>query len=95
MLDFRLFWDALLAVAPRPAEHAPVVGCSSVHFISHKSPDFYGDEGPVAIVDWLTSHEDLTETLHCTDAQKVDYANLKLRGEAKNWWKSRKIHLTK
>jgi len=24
----------------------------------------------------------------------VDYANLKLRGEAKNWWMSRKTHLT-
>jgi len=94
MSDFRLFWDALLAAAPRPAENAPVVGCSSIHFSGHKSPNFYGDEGPIAADDWLTSHEDLTQTLHCTDAQMVDYANLKLRGEAKNWWMSRKTHLT-
>jgi hypothetical protein len=94
MPDLRLFWDALLAAAPRPAEHAPVVGCSFIHFSKHNSPDFYGDEGPIVADDWLTSHKDLDETLHCTDAQKVDYSNLKLRGEAKNWWKSRKIHLT-
>jgi hypothetical protein len=84
MHDFRQFWDALFAAAPRPVEHAPVVGCSFVHFSRHNSSNFYREKGPIAADGWLTSHENLTETLHYTDAQKVEHANLKLRGEAKN-----------
>jgi hypothetical protein len=53
MPDLRLFWDALLAAAPRPAEHAPVVGCSFVHFSRHNSPNFYGDERLIADNDGL------------------------------------------
>jgi hypothetical protein len=33
--------------------------------------------------DWITSHEDLTEMLSCTESQKVAYTGLKLRGEDK------------
>jgi len=58
-------------------------------------PKFYGNEGPIAADDWITSHEDLADSLRCTEEQKVDYAGLKFRGEAKNWWKSKKLHLTR
>jgi hypothetical protein len=51
MHDLRLFWDALLAVATRPVQHAPVVGCSFVHFSKHNSPDFYVDEGSIVADD--------------------------------------------
>jgi hypothetical protein len=30
------------------------------------------------------------ESLQCTDAQKVNYASLKLMGEASHWWLARK-----
>jgi hypothetical protein len=45
--------------------------------------------------DWITSHEDLTEMLGCTESQKVAYAGLKLKGEANYWWKSKKLDLTR
>jgi hypothetical protein len=35
--------------------------------------------------DWITSHEDLTKMLSCTESQKVAYAGLKLKGEANYW----------
>jgi hypothetical protein len=45
--------------------------------------------------DWITSHEDLANTLRCTESLKVDYTGLKFKGEAKYWWKSKKLHLTR
>jgi hypothetical protein len=50
-------------------------------------------EGSMASDDWVTSFEDLTDALRCTDEQKVDYAGLKLIGEARYWWKARKTFL--
>jgi hypothetical protein len=49
----------------------------------------------MATDDWITSHEDLTDMLSCTQSQKVVYAGLKFRSEAKYWWKFKKLHLTR
>jgi hypothetical protein len=57
-------------------------------------PKFYGNKGLIAADNWITSHEDLADSLRCTEEHKVDYAGLKFRGEAKNWWKFKKLHLT-
>jgi hypothetical protein len=40
---------------------------------------------------WITNFQDLTEVLWCTDGQNVNYAGLKLDGEAKFWWKARNV----
>jgi hypothetical protein len=54
---------------------------------------FDGNEWPLAADNWITSLEDLADALRCTDSQKVDYAGLKLKGEARFWWKATKISI--
>jgi hypothetical protein len=57
-------------------------------------PIFDGNKGPLAADNWITSFEDLVEVVRCTDAQKVDYARLRLEGEARYWWKATKMAIT-
>jgi hypothetical protein len=42
----------------------------------------------------VTSFEDLADTLSCMEDQKVKYAELTLKGEARHWWKATKTLLT-
>jgi hypothetical protein len=76
---------ALIAAIPAQRERNDLVGCSSALFSRHNSPEFFGEEGPMMADDWITSHEDLTKMLSCTESQKVAYAGLKLKGEANYW----------
>ncbi len=64
MPNFRQFWVALMAAAPRQAERVVAFGYSSAHFFRHNSPEFQGNEGPIATDNWITSHEDLADSLH-------------------------------
>jgi hypothetical protein len=93
MPNFRLFWEALMAAAPRAAERAPVEGCTPTQFLRLHPPEFHGNKGAIAANDWLTSYEGLAETAKCTDKQKVEYAGLVFRSEAQQWWKSKRLHL--
>jgi len=93
MPDFGLFWEALMAAAPRAAERAPVEGCTPADFLQLRPPEFQGNEGAIAADDWLTSYEGLAETAKCTNEQKVEYVGLVFRGEAQQWWKSKRLHL--
>jgi hypothetical protein len=93
MPDLAQFWAALIAAAPGQGERN-VVGCSSATFFRHNSPVFDGNEGSLAADNWITSFEDLADAVRCTDSQKVDYAGLKLEGEARFWWKATKMGIT-
>jgi hypothetical protein len=84
---------ALMAVIPRHGERNNMVGCPSITFFKHKPPMFDGSEGPIAADDWIATFEDLANALSCTDGQKVNYAGLILKGEARHWWKARKTFL--
>jgi hypothetical protein len=89
------FVAALMAAIPALRERMDIVRCSSAFFSRQNSLEFFGEEGPMMANDWITSHEDLTEMLGCTESQKVVYASLKLKGEANYWWKSKKLDLTR
>jgi hypothetical protein len=53
-----------------------------------------GSVGPlVATNNWITNIQDLSDALRFTNSQKVDYAGLKLEGEASYWWKAIKARL--
>jgi hypothetical protein len=95
MPDMGHFVAALMAAIPAQRECMDTVGCSSALFSRQNSPEFFGEEGPMMADDWITSHDDLTEMLGCTESQKVAYAGLKLKGEANYWWKSKKLDLTR
>jgi len=90
MPDLGQFVVALMAAILRQPERVEVVSCSSTTFFRHNSPVFYERGGLMAGDDWATSFEDLADVVRCTDEQKVDYAGLKLMGEAKYWCKSAK-----
>jgi hypothetical protein len=90
MPNMTQFLVALMASMPRPIEQNDTVGCSSADFLKHNSPMFDGSEGPMAADNWISNFQDLADTLRCTDSQKVDFAGLKLDGEARFWWKARK-----
>jgi len=92
MPDLAQFWAALIAVVLGHRERN-MVGCSSATFFRHNSPVFDGNEGPMAVDNRITSFEDLADALRCTDSQKLDYAGLKLEGEARFWWKATKVSI--
>jgi hypothetical protein len=79
------FLATLMVAIPRQLERVEVVGCSSTTFFKHNSPVFDRRGKPMATDDWVASFEDLANALRCTDEQKVDYAGMKLIGEAKYW----------
>jgi hypothetical protein len=56
---------------------------------------FKGIEGPSTTEAWLTDIEVLFHILGCTNDQWVKYIELKLTGEARRWWTSKKVLLTK
>jgi hypothetical protein len=55
---------------------------------------FEGIEGPNVVEAWLTDIKVLFDTFSCTNEQKVHYIVLKLIGEARRWWTSRKVLLS-
>jgi hypothetical protein len=75
---------------PQPRDRERVEGCPSSSFFRHNSETFDGSKGPLAADSWIFSIQHLMESLQCTDAQKVNYASLKLTGEASHWWLARK-----
>jgi hypothetical protein len=81
----------MMTAMPRQGERNETVGYSSTNFFEHNSPVFNGNGGPLAADNWITDFQNLADALRCTDSQKVDYAGLKLYGEARNWWKATKI----
>jgi len=93
MPDFRQFWEAFMAAAPRAAKPAPAEGCTATLFLRLHPFEFHGNEGAIAADDWLTSYEELAKTVKCTDDQKVEYASLVFHSEAQQWWKSKKLYL--
>jgi hypothetical protein len=75
---------------PQPRDRERVEGCPSSSFFRHNFESFDGSKGPLAADSWIISIQHLMESLQCTDAQKVNYASLKLTGEASHWWLARK-----
>jgi hypothetical protein len=67
MPDFRQFWQAFMASAPRAVERAPAEGCTPALFLRLHPTKFHGNEGAIAADDWLTSYEGLAETAKCTN----------------------------
>jgi hypothetical protein len=92
--DLGQFVAALIAAIPRQVENVDAIGCSSIAFFKHSPPVFNGSEGPLEADEWITSFEDLADTLSCTEDQRVNYAGLSLKGEARHWWKATKTMLT-
>jgi hypothetical protein len=76
-----------------PREHRETIGCTSANFFRHNSPTFDGIAGPIAADHWLNGIQRLMVALKCTDEQKVNYAGLKLTGEAEYWWMSKQAML--
>jgi len=91
--DLGQFVAALIAAIPRQVENVDAIGCSSIAFFKHSPPVFNGSEGPLEADEWITSFEDLADTLSCTEDQRVNYAGLSLKGEARHWWKATKTLL--
>jgi hypothetical protein len=84
-----------IARMPLPNNQAEPLGCSLRDFCSHNFRSFEGVEGPSAAEAWLTDIEVLFDILNCTNKQRVKYVELKLTGEARRWWTSKKVLLTK
>jgi hypothetical protein len=76
-----------------PREHRETIGCTSANFFRHNSPTFDGIAGPIAADHWLNGIQRLMVALKCIDEQKVNYAGLKLIGEAEYWWMSKQAML--
>jgi hypothetical protein len=91
---FTQFMTTMMVAMPGRGEHHNTVSCSSTNF-GHNSLMFDGSEGPLAADNWISTCEDLADALRCTNDQKVDYAGLKLNGEARYWWNAKKTLLTK
>jgi hypothetical protein len=68
MPDMGQFVASLIAAIPAQRDHMDTVGCSSALFSRQNSPEFFDEEGPMMADDWITSHEDLTEMLSCTES---------------------------
>jgi hypothetical protein len=94
MPDLGQFVAALIAAIPRQVENVDAIGCSSIAFFKHIPPVFNGSEGPLEADEWITSFEDLANTLSCKEDQRVNYVGLSLKGEARHWWKDTKTQLT-
>jgi hypothetical protein len=90
---FTQFMTTMMDAMPGQGEHHNTVGCSLANFM-HNSHMFDESERPLAADNWISTFEDRADALRCTDDQKVDYAGLKLNGEAQDWWKARKTLLT-
>jgi hypothetical protein len=90
----RQFTEAIARV-PQPNNQAEPLGCSLCDFSSHNFRSFEGIEGPSAAEAWLTDIEVLFDILGCTNDQRVKYIELKLTCEARRWWTSKKVLLTK
>jgi hypothetical protein len=67
--------------------------CSLKDFCSHHSESFDGRGDHIRIENWLNDVEELLATLGCMNEQEVAYAAYKLTGEAKRWWKDKKVVL--
>jgi hypothetical protein len=67
-----------------PHEHRETIGCTSANFFRHNSPTFNVIPGPIAAEHWLNGIQRLVGALKWEriDEQKVNYAVLKLTGEA-------------
>lgn len=66
------------------------LACSMQDFFSHQYRMFDGTQRPMVVEAQITDLQELLEAIGCTDNQKVNYAELKLSGEATRWWQSRK-----
>jgi hypothetical protein len=84
----------ILAIDRDRVARQPVEGtrCSLKDFCSHHSESFDGKGDHTSAKNWLNDVE-LLGTLRCTNKQKVAYAAYKLTGEAKRWWKDKKVVL--
>jgi hypothetical protein len=90
----RHFAEAVLRI-PRPMERVEHLGCSIRDFSTHRFRSFAGNEGPDEAEAWLTDIGVLFDTLDCTNEQKVRYIGLNLTGEARRWWNSKMILLSR
>jgi hypothetical protein len=72
MPDLGQFVVALLAAIPRQVENVDAIGCSSIAFFKHNPSVFDGSEGPIEVDEWITSFEDLDDTLSCTEDQRIN-----------------------
>jgi hypothetical protein len=79
----------VLAHLPQPQAQRETVGCTSANFFRHHSPTFDGVAGAIATNRWLTGKQILMRTVKYPNEQKVEYASLKLMGEAAYWWMSK------
>ena len=86
--------DKLAHVASRGTGRVEAkAGCSFETFMMQNPPSFDGKPNPTKAENWFLQMEKLLEALDCTNSQKVRFANFKLIGEAKRWWKSTKAIL--
>jgi hypothetical protein len=95
MADISRQFTEEIARMPQPNNQAKPLGCSLCDFSSHNFRSFEGIEGPSAAEAWLTDIEVLFDILGCTNDQRVKYIELKLTCEARRWWTSKKVLLTK
>jgi hypothetical protein len=70
------------APPPPPPPHVMPGVAQTNQLSTDNSPDFQRNPGPIAVEHWLNGIERLMGALKCIDEQKVNYAGLKLTGEA-------------
>ena len=65
---------------------------SALKTFNAMKPDTYDGSGePASIHYWFSHIERLLRNVHCSEADKVHIAALKLREEASEWWESSKL----
>ncbi|KAL4575489.1 hypothetical protein LXL04_022334 [Taraxacum kok-saghyz] len=81
---------------PREAPEVKLVqrGSTFKTFMECKPPTFSGGEDSLAFIRWLRKMEQAFRSASFTENQKVNYAVLRLEGEALEWWDSVDQHLT-
>jgi hypothetical protein len=86
----RQFAEAIVQI-PQPNQRVGHLGYSLCDFSSHNFRLFEGIEKIHIAEAWLTVIDVLFDTLGYTNEQKVWYIRLKLTGEVRRWWTSKKV----
>ncbi|XP_076901189.1 benzyl alcohol O-benzoyltransferase-like [Bidens hawaiensis] len=67
-------------------DHSVTQGCSFEEFKTFEPKEFYGDQGVIPSLRWLDKIETIVIISRCSEIQKIQYASLKFKGEALQWW---------